>query len=91
MSGEVLSQEEVEHLLSAMDGAGPQAPRPGGPHGRAREKVSPYDFKRPERVGKEQAGATEATQNETTPASQLGVVRSLPEPGQARCRCERRR
>src|SRR5262245_33664906 len=56
MSGEALSQEEVESLLSAMEGrgsnigAGPVVGRPGA-------KVSPYDFKRPERVGKEQMRA----------------------------------
>ncbi len=69
MSGDVLSQAEVENLLSAMSG-GPEAPaeaKPGpppveqGPVGPAppkpREKVTPYDFKRPERVGKEQMRA----------------------------------
>ena len=58
MSGEVLSQEEVESLLSAMDGRGIGAAvtAPGGP-GRPSFKVAPYDFKRPERVGKEQMRA----------------------------------
>lgn len=46
MSSDVLTQTEVESLLSAM-AAGPKP----------REKVSPYDFKRPERVGKEQMRA----------------------------------
>jgi len=57
MSGEVLSQDEVESLLSAMEtrtGTAKASPtgfvRPGA-------KVSPYDFKRPERVGKEQMRA----------------------------------
>jgi len=62
MTGEVLSQAEVESLLNAMD-TGPEpaeaaptpAARPTG--GRVREKVTPYDFKRPERVGKEQMRA----------------------------------
>jgi flagellar motor switch protein FliM len=55
MSGDVLSQAEVESLLSAMDGreadviAGAATSRI-----KHREKISPYDFKRPERVGKEQ-------------------------------------
>lgn len=66
-SGEVLSQAEVEGLLSALEsGAGatkpaaPAAParRPAAPSGgsapRLREKITPYDFKRPERVGKDQ-------------------------------------
>jgi flagellar motor switch protein FliM len=58
MSGEVLSQEEVESLLSAMEGRGAAAPG-ATPAGLARPgaKVSPYDFKRPERVGKEQMRA----------------------------------
>ena len=58
MSGDVLSQAEVESLLSAMEQA---APKPAGPKKpvaaapvKPREKVTPYDFKRPERVGKEQ-------------------------------------
>lgn len=62
MSGDVLSQAEVESLLNAMDGAAgemPAAPAPGPRKGRGsvpkiRDKVAPYDFKRPERVGKEQ-------------------------------------
>jgi flagellar motor switch protein FliM len=66
MADEVLSQAEVESLLTAMEA---QSPGPAGiaaqaaalasglqqrGSGRAREKVTPYDFKRPERVGKEQ-------------------------------------
>lgn len=63
MSGDVLSQAEVESLLSAMEQT---APRPAAPKKaptataappKPREKVSPYDFKRPERVGKEQMRA----------------------------------
>lgn len=67
MPEEVLSQAEVESLLSAMDAGGtrvpPLAPAAGAGAAspplalgtaRNREKVSPYDFKRPERVGKEQ-------------------------------------
>ncbi len=68
MSGEVLSQTEVESLLNAMDGgarsqtaadAGAKAAAAvsGGASGRARDKVTLYDFKRPERVGKEQMRA----------------------------------
>jgi flagellar motor switch protein FliM len=66
MSDEVLSQAEVESLLSAMEAGGPgtgdrgkDADKAGGPV-RAREKVSPYDFKRPERVGKEQMRALQS-------------------------------
>ena len=73
MGGDVLSQTEVENLLSAMAAGGEgtaaaatAAPAPAavpmpGTGGLAitkpREKVAPYDFKRPERVGKEQMRA----------------------------------
>jgi flagellar motor switch protein FliM len=58
MSGEVLSQEEVESLLSAMEGRGAGGgAAAGGGLARPGLKVSPYDFKRPERVGKEQMRA----------------------------------
>ncbi len=68
MSGDVLSQAEVEGLLSSMTTTGEQAAaagqvtRPGeqiagGSHTKPREKIVPYDFKRPERVGKEQIRA----------------------------------
>lgn len=63
MSGDVLSQAEVEHLLSALDStaasSGAPAGRPiatGNPS-RLREKITAYDFKRPERVGKDQMRA----------------------------------
>ncbi len=59
MSTDVLSQIEVESLLSAM---GASEPATSGPlakenTGSGREKITPYDFKRPERVGKEQMRA----------------------------------
>jgi len=70
MSGDDLSQSEVESLLSAMASGGDQAAAAaaGGPATaeerapafttpRPREKITPYDFKRPERVGKEQMRA----------------------------------
>lgn len=66
MSNDVLSQAEVESLLSAMAAtgeaaavaaAGPAAPEAGPAGVRGREKIAPYDFKRPERVGKEQMRA----------------------------------
>jgi flagellar motor switch protein FliM len=53
MDGEVLSQAEVESLLTAMDRSD-GGRRVGSHH---HEKVVPYDFKRPERVGKEQMRA----------------------------------
>jgi len=64
MGEDVLSQTEVESLLSAMATDGQEAVQvPGGSPGggfpvpRPPAKVSPYDFKRPERVGKEQMRA----------------------------------
>ncbi len=67
MGGDVLSQTEVESLLSAMATGGQQtaavaAPPPPPPSAsfsapKSREKITPYDFKRPERVGKEQMRA----------------------------------
>ncbi|MGO9108490.1 MAG: flagellar motor switch protein FliM [Thermoguttaceae bacterium] len=60
MTTEVLSQIEVESLLSAM-GTGAELPvaepamKPPSPV--SRDKIAPYDFKRPERVGKEQMRA----------------------------------
>ncbi len=65
MSDEVLSQAEVESLLNAMETKGPPATsKATGPDGgrgvRPREKITPYDFKRPERVGKEQMRALQS-------------------------------
>jgi flagellar motor switch protein FliM len=64
MGGDVLSQAEVENLLSAMDGGDSKevAASAGktddlSASNRIREKVTVYDFKRPERVGKEQMRA----------------------------------
>jgi len=72
MGGDVLSQAEVENLLSAMasgseeavaavgvDAPDPaaSAATPGFIAPKPREKVTTYDFKRPERVGKEQMRA----------------------------------
>jgi len=67
MPDEVLSQDEVESLLSAMDPAAAAATSPLARTARqtptstrSREKVTPYDFKRPERVGKEQMRALQS-------------------------------
>ncbi|HET6878796.1 MAG TPA: flagellar motor switch protein FliM [Pirellulales bacterium] len=68
MPGDVLSQAEVESLLNAVEGGAPsvaaaEAPRAGptppppATSPRGRDKVTPYDFKRPERVGKDQMRA----------------------------------
>ena len=58
MSDDVLSQEEVENLLRSME-SGPMAVPTAKPAAvsKAREKITAYDFKRPERVGKEQMRA----------------------------------
>jgi flagellar motor switch protein FliM len=66
MSDEVLSQEEVESLLSAMEAGAPasadHAAKPAGHDKsvRTRDKVTSYDFKRPERVGKDQMRALQS-------------------------------
>ena len=66
MAGEVLSQAEVESLLNAMAASGAEtaaavapaaAPAAASVSAKPREKITPYDFKRPERVGKEQMRA----------------------------------
>jgi flagellar motor switch protein FliM len=58
MSGDVLSQAEVESLLSAMDSRDTEIIADAATSRlKQREKISPYDFKRPERVGKEQMRA----------------------------------
>ncbi|MCC6493033.1 MAG: flagellar motor switch protein FliM [Pirellulales bacterium] len=51
---DVLSQAEVENLLSAMEGGGDRQSATPVEGFRTRDKVTVYDFKRPERVGKEQ-------------------------------------
>jgi flagellar motor switch protein FliM len=57
MGGDVLSQAEVENLLSALE-AEPEEQQLSSPVSlRPKEKVTVYDFKRPERVGKEQMRA----------------------------------
>ena len=64
-SDEVLTQAEIESLLASVGKGKPaEAPRdvptapaassPPPPVKKSREKIIPYDFKRPERVGKEQ-------------------------------------
>lgn len=59
---EVLSQNEVESLLSILesDAKEKQAAAPKASAGRGREKITPYDFKRPERVGKDQMRALQS-------------------------------
>jgi flagellar motor switch protein FliM len=68
MADNVLSQQEVESLLQAVEGNDAAATKPPAaaasrrPGERVnpfkhRDKITPYDFKRPERVGKEQMRA----------------------------------
>jgi flagellar motor switch protein FliM len=89
MVGDVLSQAEVESLVSAMetDAAAKQAPGPARdksaetpPPVRSREKVTPYDFKRPERVGKEQMRALQTLHegfSRNFGAALSGLLRSI--------------
>ena len=61
---DVLDQSEVDALLAAVEG-GQVGPESGAPHvfgqqGRAHIDVQVYDFKRPERVSKDQMRALEA-------------------------------
>jgi flagellar motor switch protein FliM len=101
MSGDVLSQTEVENLLSAM-AAGSKEPPAAAPSTapqrapvqparvasqpalppRLREKVIPYDFKRPERVGKEQMRALQTLHEgfgRNYGAALSGLLRSIVE------------
>jgi flagellar motor switch protein FliM len=89
MVGDILSQAEVESLLSAME-SDPAAKSHAGPArekaaeapsaGRPREKVTPYDFKRPERVGKEQMRALQTLHegfSRNFGAALSGLLRSI--------------
>src|SRR5262245_24561780 len=51
---DVLSQSEVESLLSALDPGSAHTSRPDGSGDEGHSQISVYDFKRPERVSKEQ-------------------------------------
>lgn len=88
MSGDVLSQAEVENLLSAMEAKPGGVPMPemrmpeGAAAARGNEKVSPYDFKRPERVGKEQMRALQTLHegfSRNLGAALSGLLRSIVE------------
>jgi flagellar motor switch protein FliM len=57
MGGDVLSQAEVENLLSALESETEEQHVSSPVSLRPKEKVTVYDFKRPERVGKEQMRA----------------------------------
>ncbi len=60
-SDQILSESEVESLLENLAPVEPSVQRPG-PRAAAQPKlkVTPYDFKRPERVGKEQMRALQS-------------------------------
>lgn len=84
MGEDVLSQTEVESLLSAIDPTRTAAVRPSAPVASApnkpKEKVTPYDFKRPERVGKEQMRALQSLHEgfgRNFSASLSGVLRTV--------------
>jgi flagellar motor switch protein FliM len=85
MAEDVLSQEEVESLLSAMESTGPAGAADGSAgvaRSRPREKVTPYDFKRPERVGKEQMRALQTLHEgfgRNFGAALSGLLRSIVE------------
>jgi len=51
---DVLSQSEVESLLAALDPGDKSAPAAGAKNSESSAPISIYDFKRPERVSKEQ-------------------------------------
>src|SRR5687768_15694301 len=52
--GDILSQAEVENLLNSFDESDAASAVAARDVFRPREKITVYDFKRPERVGKEQ-------------------------------------
>jgi len=85
MTTEVLSQLEVESLLSAMgtssDAAAAETLNKAPPPV-SREKIAPYDFKRPERVGKEQMRALQTLHEgfgRNFGAALSGLLRSIVE------------
>jgi len=93
MGGDVLSQSEVENLLSAMAAGGAEAAAAAVPEKRTgaeppaattrvRDKITPYDFKRPERVGKEQMRALQTLHEgfgRNFGAALSGLLRSIVE------------
>ncbi len=87
MSDEVLSPSDVESLLQSLDpggknplasGGGSEEKKPAGP----KNRVLGYDFKRPERVGKEQMRALQSLHDgfsRNLGASLSAVLRSMVE------------
>jgi flagellar motor switch protein FliM len=88
---DVLSQADVEKLLTQMEtesSAVPKMPTAGAPtaapdlESKPREKIVPYDFKRPERVGKEQMRALQTLHegfSRNYGAALSGLLRSIVE------------
>jgi flagellar motor switch protein FliM len=81
---DILSQSEVESLLAALDPGGPQQPAVSAPSRRSDlpPQVSIYDFKRPERVSKEQMRAFQALHDgfsRELGASLSGMLRAIVE------------
>jgi flagellar motor switch protein FliM len=90
VSDDVLSRNDVESLLKALDGApAPAAATDGAPAAKqeskkpaAKVRVLAYDFKRPERVGKEQMRALQSLHDgfsRNFGASLSAVLRSIVE------------
>jgi flagellar motor switch protein FliM len=78
---DVLSQSEVESLLAALD-PGSAAPQEEGEAPQSTSQVSVYDFKRPERVSKEQMRTFQALHegfSREFGAALSGMVRSIVE------------
>jgi flagellar motor switch protein FliM len=89
MSDDVLSRNDVESLLKSLDGSAPAAEATGSPAAKSESKkpaskvrVLAYDFKRPERVGKEQMRALQSLHDgfsRNFGASLSAVLRSIVE------------
>lgn len=83
MADDVLSQAEVENLLSAMDSDAEEAAAAAAQASpRIRDKITAYDFKRPERVGKEQMRALQTMHEgfgRNFGASLSGLLRTIVE------------
>ena len=89
MSEDVLSRNDVESLLRSLDGAAPASPAaatsnpsPESKKPASKVRVLAYDFKRPERVGKEQMRALQSLHDgfsRNVGASLSAVLRSIVE------------
>jgi len=80
--GDVLSQAEVESLLSSLDTEAPPNDAAPAQPTRPREKITVYDFKRPERVGKDQMRALQTMHEgfgRNFGASLSGLLRTIVE------------